>query len=124
MRSAPVAAFGFDGGKPLDPIPQIGSRDQCLFADLADGNFAARNQLIEFGAPDCRHPTALGNGVKQLIHVGLATAGRDGPGDRARNIAGDGETIGQSAAPKKASRKKLVRRFRRNDFSLKVINGL
>jgi len=40
--------------------------------------------------------------------VGLATAGRDGPGDRARIVAGDGETIGQVFSPEIAVTKKLA----------------
>jgi hypothetical protein len=70
VENFPVVAFGLQRGKPLNPILQVGSCDQRLFTDLADWNFAARDQLIEFRAPDCRHLTALGNREEQLIHVG------------------------------------------------------
>jgi hypothetical protein len=83
VPSLAVTSLAFDPGKPLDPILEIGSCNQRPFADLADGNFTVRDQLIELRSPDRCHPTALSNRVEQLIHVGLGTAGRDGPGDRA-----------------------------------------
>src|SRR5262249_48029005 len=79
-------------GQPFDPIAQIGSCDERLFADLADWNFAVGDQLIKLRPPDRCHATALGNRVEQLLmHGGLATACRDGPGDRARTDADDGK---------------------------------
>src|SRR5208337_1201072 len=79
------------------------SCDQRFFANPADWNFAARDQLIEFRAPDCRHPTTLRDRIEQLIHVRLATVGQDGPGDRARVVAGSGEYDGQPWAEKRAA---------------------
>jgi hypothetical protein len=65
-----------DGRKPICPLFQIGSRYQRFLPDLANWNFAAGNQFIEFCAPNRCNPTALGNGVEQLIHESLAIVGR------------------------------------------------
>ena len=91
MGRLAVAARARDRGKVIGPPLQIGSRNQGLLPDLANSNFAAGNELIEFRATDRCQPAALGNRVEQLIHMALAIIGRDGPGDRTRAFAGDGE---------------------------------
>jgi hypothetical protein len=66
-------------GKAIGPSLQIGSGNQRFFANLADRNLAAGNQLIKFRAADPCQPAALVDRKEQFVHGSLAIVGRDGP---------------------------------------------